>query len=60
MFVCLCNGLRQEEICEAIAEGASCAKEVYCRFDCKPVCGLCIPHIEHTVRNAAAEGLNPA
>ena len=42
MYVCLCNGYRDEEIREVAASGVRCAREVYFTLGNGPCCGTCI------------------
>lgn len=42
MYVCLCNGYRDEEIREVAREGLQCAREVYYALGNGPCCGACL------------------
>lgn len=41
MYVCLCNGLTDSQIRNAIADGARRPKEVYAACNCNAQCGCC-------------------
>lgn len=42
MYVCICNGYRDEEIREIAESGVRCAREVYLTLGNGPCCGTCI------------------
>ncbi len=42
MYVCLCNGYRDEEIREIAESGVRCAREVYLTLGNGPCCGTCL------------------
>jgi bacterioferritin-associated ferredoxin len=50
MYVCLCNGLNEAKVREAIESGARSVAGVYQRLDCAPVCGKCTPYIREMLR----------
>ncbi len=41
MYVCLCNGLTDRQVTQAVAGGASLLREVYAACDCRAQCGRC-------------------
>lgn len=43
MYICLCNGYRDEEIRNAAEAGIHCAREAYERLGQGPQCGCCLP-----------------
>lgn len=54
MYVCLCNALKEQEMCGVIRDGASCVSEVYQSLGCKPVCGKCVPYVREELLGSAA------
>ena len=42
VYVCLCNGYRDEEIREIAESGVRCAREVYLTLGNGPCCGSCL------------------
>lgn len=46
MFVCVCNALKEKEMQAAVAQGASCAADIYACLGCAPKCGRCVPFVE--------------
>lgn len=45
MFICLCNALKDSEMCGVIASGANCVSDVYKSLGCQPQCGQCVPYV---------------
>ncbi|PZP44036.1 MAG: (2Fe-2S)-binding protein [Azospirillum brasilense] len=41
MYVCLCNGITDTQVKDAIASGASRCCEIYSKCGCKAQCGTC-------------------
>lgn len=41
MYICVCNGLTDEQVNLALANGAKSANAVYRCFGCKAQCGKC-------------------
>ena len=41
MYVCLCNGLTDAQVAQAVAAGASRLKEIYAACACRAQCGRC-------------------
>ncbi|MGF1592171.1 MAG: bacterioferritin-associated ferredoxin [Kiloniellaceae bacterium] len=42
MYVCICNGYRDDEIREIAESGLQCAREVYLALGNGPCCGTCL------------------
>jgi bacterioferritin-associated ferredoxin len=42
MYVCICNGHRDQEIRAAAATGLRCAREIYRHLGKPPRCGRCL------------------
>lgn len=43
MYVCLCNGYRDAEICQVAESGVRCAQTAYLTLGNGPRCGRCLP-----------------
>ncbi|HEY1883253.1 MAG TPA: (2Fe-2S)-binding protein [Candidatus Cybelea sp.] len=50
MFICICNGLTERRIVEAVQQGAPSHDEVYARCDCMAQCYACAQEIDQIVR----------
>ncbi|MFT8242500.1 bacterioferritin-associated ferredoxin [Roseomonas sp. BN140053] len=59
MYVCLCNGLTDTRIRDAVAAGACRPCEVYARCGTRAQCGTCVRTIVSMLRSPAAEGSKP-
>lgn len=59
MYVCLCNGYRDEEIREVAREGLQCAREVYYALGNGPCCGSCLDCAQDIVDSVHAPGAAP-
>ncbi|TAE33714.1 MAG: ferredoxin [Alphaproteobacteria bacterium] len=46
MYICICNGLKQEDCREALACGVACASDIYAHHGCAPKCGRCMEEME--------------
>lgn len=42
MYVCICNGYRDAEICEVARSGIRCARTAYQTLGAGPCCGQCL------------------
>ena len=42
MYVCICNGYRDAEICEVAESGIRCARRAYRQLGGGPRCGRCL------------------
>jgi bacterioferritin-associated ferredoxin len=49
MFICICNGLTERRIVEAVEQGANSPEEVYSRCDCVAQCYACAGEIDQIV-----------
>ncbi|KAF0141442.1 MAG: putative bacterioferritin-associated ferredoxin [Rhodospirillaceae bacterium] len=45
MYVCICHGLSDRQIKQAVCQGACRAAEVYKYFGVRPQCGRCVPYV---------------
>ncbi|WP_407687538.1 (2Fe-2S)-binding protein [Mycobacterium sp. HUMS_1102779] len=53
MFVCLCNGVTNQTVCEAIAAGASTTRDVARVCGAGADCGRCRRTVRAILRSAA-------
>jgi bacterioferritin-associated ferredoxin len=53
MYVCLCNGLNEATVREAIDAGARSVAGIYQQLDCAPSCGKCTPFIRELLHRYA-------
>lgn len=61
MYVCLCNGYRDQEIREIAESGVRCAREVYFTLGNGPCCGTCLDCAQGIVNEVHGEtGTSPA
>ncbi len=49
MYVCACNGIRQNQVKEAIEAGVSRWDKVHEFYGCSPCCGKCKEEIELSI-----------
>jgi len=52
MYVCLCNGLNERRVREAVANGAASVAKVYKHHGCAPRCGKCLPVVREILVEA--------
>ena len=43
MYVCICNGLNERKVNEALTGGAVTVSRIYKHFGCAAKCGKCVP-----------------
>jgi bacterioferritin-associated ferredoxin len=60
MFICLCNALKDSQMCGAIADGAQCVSEVYKSLGCQPKCGKCVPYVREQLSQFSASAQSVA
>jgi bacterioferritin-associated ferredoxin len=46
MIVCICNALRERQICEERDRGACTVRDLFSSLQCEPRCASCVPEIE--------------
>jgi len=46
VIVCICNSLRERQICAQRDRGACTVRELFASLDCEPRCASCVPEIE--------------
>lgn len=61
MYICICNGITDTKIREAIRNGAKTSDEVYAACGVEPVCGTCADMmIEMIIEEETANAKTPA
>ena len=62
MIVCICNELRDRQICAQRDRGACTVRELFASLDCEPRCATCVPDIEDllTMKSYASSSSSPA
>jgi bacterioferritin-associated ferredoxin len=59
MYLCLCNGLSDTRIADAIHQGARRPRDVYAQCGCRAQCGRCTASILGVIRGTATAPANP-
>lgn len=54
MYVCMCHGITDGAVREAVCGGACSAKDVFKRLGVRPQCGGCAAHMSLLVTGADA------
>ena len=57
VILCLCNGLTDAAIAQALAEGARRPGAVYAACGCKAQCGTCVREVLAAIRAAPGLGV---
>lgn len=52
MYICLCNGLSEREMHDAVSACAGSVASVYRYHGCAPRCGHCVPVVRDMVEGA--------
>jgi len=52
MYICLCNGLNEREMHDAVSACAGSVANVYRYHGCAPRCGHCVPVVRDMVEGA--------
>ena len=55
MYICICSALREDQVREAINNGAKTTDEVFSYWNTRENCGLCTFQMQHMLANAAAD-----
>lgn len=55
MYVCLCRGITDQDIKDAVASGAESYREVRERLDLGTCCGRCAPEAKSIINEELAE-----
>jgi bacterioferritin-associated ferredoxin len=59
MYVCLCKGITDRQIREAIEDGTTTLRGLSSQLGCSTQCGRCKPQVRE-IRNAVLVELQPA
>ena len=59
MIVCLCHGITDREVRDAVAGGKCSIGEVYGRLGLRPNCASCVPYVCDAVREARTREASP-
>ena len=57
MFVCLCNGLTDRDIEEAVDCGARDEEAIYAHHECEEICGRCKPVMQSVIAGADTDDM---
>ncbi|NVK18414.1 MAG: (2Fe-2S)-binding protein [Methylocystaceae bacterium] len=49
MYVCICNGIREKEVKQAVNNGAATVARVFKAHGCKPECAKCVNCIRNVI-----------
>lgn len=49
MIICLCNRVRENDLQDALEEGACSVGQAFRCLGCAPVCGKCVPYIRECI-----------
>ena len=55
MYVCLCRGITEQDIKEAVANGAESYREIRDFLDLGTCCGRCAPEAKNIINEELAE-----
>lgn len=55
MIVCVCNGLNERKVRQALNTNGGCAVGVYRDLGCRPRCGKCVEHVYAMARDARTD-----
>jgi len=50
MYVCICNGLRDKQVRNAIKNGADTAGRIFKAHGCKPECAQCVGCMRNVIK----------
>ncbi|HWW64393.1 MAG TPA: (2Fe-2S)-binding protein [Sphingomonadaceae bacterium] len=54
MVVCVCNAIREQEVRDAVRNGASCPRSAYASLGKRLKCGQCLPFARDIVSTEGA------
>ena len=54
MFVCVCKGVTQDKVFDAIADGASSVKELREELKVTTCCGMCVKNVQDCLENVTS------
>jgi len=56
MYICLCNGITDKQVMQAVSDGAKTVSGVYKAHGCAPQCGKCACHIKDMIPSGISSG----
>lgn len=56
MYICICNGLTERQVDDAISSGAQSACGVYKHHGCAAQCGKCVGEVKERLQSRCASG----
>lgn len=51
MYICLCHGITDRDVRQALKSGARCSKTVFEALGCQPECGRCGAEVKTMARS---------
>jgi bacterioferritin-associated ferredoxin len=62
VIVCVCNALRDRQICAERDRGAYTVPDLFASLNCEPRCATCVPEIEDMLKQPAyaSSSVSPA
>ena len=60
MYVCICRGITDKQVREAVREGAQSVSGVYRCLGCTPNCGQCAQFMEGVIADEGSDASSPA
>ncbi|UCD69688.1 MAG: bacterioferritin-associated ferredoxin [Betaproteobacteria bacterium] len=60
MYICLCNGVTENQIRDAVADGAASVHDLRHTLGVASCCGRCAEFAEQVIEETAAAGFDPA
>jgi bacterioferritin-associated ferredoxin len=58
MYVCVCHGITDRQICRAVDQGASCLGEVQLQLPVGGCCGRCVESAEAIIQEHRQHSMN--
>lgn len=55
MYVCICNGINERAVRDALDRGADKVSDIYRTNGCAPRCGQCVPDMRRALEVRAAQ-----
>jgi bacterioferritin-associated ferredoxin len=60
LYICLCNGLTDRKLRQAVANGCATPAEAYAACGCRAQCGQCVRAVLEMLREIPIPGQNQA
>ncbi|MGZ0188892.1 MAG: (2Fe-2S)-binding protein [Alphaproteobacteria bacterium] len=55
MYICICNGINERSVNQAIDGGATKVADIYRANSCAPRCGQCVPDMRQALQARATD-----